>query len=135
MHGAVRISDAATIAIHAGYYLAAQDGTLKQAAEIAADLGVSRDHLSKVLQRLTKAGLVLPVRGPKGGFALTPAGRGGRLRDFVSAVDGLPAPGTCLLKKRICGGKGCLFGDFLAETHRRFEAALDKKISERADKK
>lgn len=129
MRNILRISDAAAIALHTAGYLAARETPLNPAADIAKALGVSYHHLSKVLQQLTKAGLVLPVRGPKGGFALSPAGKRAKVRDILSAIDGPPAPATCLLKHRVCGSRGCLFGNLFAETNRRFEAALDTRIS------
>ena len=129
MRNTLRISDAAAIALHAADYLYAPEKGPKPAAEIAGAIGVSYDHLSKVLQRLTRAGLVLPARGPKGGFSLSRAGKSGRIRDFIAAVDALPEPETCLLNRRVCGRKGCLFGNFLAETNRRFEAVMNRKIA------
>ena len=129
MHGTINISDAAVIALHAAGYLGAGGTAPKPAMEIASALGVSYNHLSKVLQRLTRAGLVKPARGPKGGFALSQAGRAGRLRDFVYAIDGPLEPRDCLLKRRVCGKGGCLFGGFLAETNRRFEAVLEMKAA------
>ena len=129
MQNILRISDAAVIALHTAGYLAGQQKPLSPAADIAKALGVSYNHLSKVLQQLTKAGLVLPARGPKGGFALSPAGKKAKVRDFLAAIDGPPAMTACLLKHRVCGSSGCMFGDFLTETNRRFEAALNGRIS------
>ena len=134
MQTLLRISDAAVIALHTADYLARAHGTDKDgppdtAAEIAARLNISYNHLSKVLQQLTKAGLLKPERGPKGGFMLSPAGRKARVRDFISAIDGPPSVRTCLLKHKVCGYTTCVFSDFLKETNRRFEKVLNTGIS------
>lgn len=130
MQNLIRISDAAVIALHTADYLARQETPLSSAGEIARALKVSYNHLSKVLQQLTKAGLLLPARGPKGGFALSPAGRKGRVREFISAIDGPPPASECLLKHRVCGSRACVFGKFLGETNRNFKKVLDRRISD-----
>jgi Rrf2 family protein len=130
MQSTLKISDAAAIALHAADCLAAAGKPLTPARDIAKALDVPYNHLSKVLQRLTKAGLVLTARGPKGGFALSPAGKAATIGDFIAVMDGRPAPKACLLKHRVCGRRACIFGDFLAETGRRFEAMLNRKILE-----
>ncbi|OGR41746.1 MAG: hypothetical protein A2X35_12800 [Elusimicrobia bacterium GWA2_61_42] len=135
MQSILRISDAAAIALHTADYLAGEKKPLSSAMEIAKALDVSYNHLSKVLQTLTRAGLVLPSRGPKGGFALSPAGRKASVRAFISAVDGPPAMKACLLSHKVCKHRDCMFGNFLAETNKRFEAVLNGKISEFSKRK
>ena len=128
MQSILRISDAAVIALHAADYLAARDNTLSPAMEITKALDVSYNHLSKVLQQLTRAGLVAPARGPKGGFALSPAGKKAKVRDFIAAIDGPVIMTLCLLKHKICKHKDCMLGGFLSETNRRFEKVLNAGI-------
>ena len=125
----LNISEAAAIALHAADHLAQAPGLCASTA-MAKALGVSYNHLSKVLQRLTRAGLVVPARGPKGGFSLSPAGRKASVRDILKAIDGIPEPRACLMKAKVCRHRGCVFGRFLEETNRRFEAVLDGKITE-----
>ncbi|MDO8802894.1 MAG: Rrf2 family transcriptional regulator [Elusimicrobiota bacterium] len=135
MQSILRISDAAAIALHTADYLASQEKPLSQAMEITKALDISYNHLSKVLQQLTKAGLMLTARGPKGGFTLSPAGKKAKVRDFIAAIDGLPAMKTCLLKHKVCGHRDCMFGNFLSDTNKRFEAVLNVKISELSKRK
>ncbi|KAF0126188.1 MAG: BadM/Rrf2 family transcriptional regulator [Elusimicrobia bacterium] len=134
MHGLPRISEAAAIALHAADYMASREG-LSSSQEIARGLGVSYNHLAKVLQRLTRAGLVSPARGPKGGFTLSPSGRAARAGDYVEAVDGPMKLAGCLMKAKVCRRRECMFGGFLAGTNRRFEAVMKKKISEFSKRK
>lgn len=128
MHGLPRISEAAAMALHAADYMAGREG-VSPAQEIARTLGVSYNHLAKVLQRLTRAGLVSPARGPKGGFSLSPSGRAARARHYVEAVDGPVKTGGCLMKAKVCRRRECMFGGFLAETNKRFESVMNRKIS------
>lgn len=130
MQSILRISDAAAIALHAADYLASRKKPLNSAMEITRALDISYNHLSKVLQQLTKAGLVQAERGPKGGFALSPAGKKAKVRDFIAAIDGLPPARACMLKHKVCLHRDCVLGNFLSETNERFKAVLDRKISE-----
>lgn len=130
MQSILRISDAAAIALHAADHLARQEKPLSSAMDIAKALKVSYNHLSKVLQQLTKAGLLLPARGPRGGFALSAAGKKARVRDIISAIDGPPVTTECLLKHKVCGSGSCVFGDFLRDANKRFERVLNSKILE-----
>lgn len=129
MQSILRITDAAAIALHAADYLSGRAQPLSSAADIAKALGVSYNHLSKVLQQLTKAGLVLAARGPKGGFSLSAAGKKAKVKDILTAIDGPTATATCLLKHKICKHRACLLGNFLSDTNIRFEAVLNSRIS------
>lgn len=129
MQTLLKISEAAAIALHAGDFLAGRKG-VASAQEIAEALDVSYNHLSKVLQTLTRAGLVTPSRGPKGGFKLSPAGAKARVRTFLEAVDGPVSKQECLMGSKVCRHASCLFGRFLHDTNERFQAVLNGKISE-----
>lgn len=134
MQSILRISDAAAIALHAADYLAAPKSPLVPAMEITRALDISYNHLSKVLQQLTKAGLLVTARGPKGGFALSAAGKKARVRDFIAAIDGPPATRACMLKHKVCLHRDCVLGNFLSETNERFKTVLDRKITEFREK-
>ncbi|MCK4620269.1 MAG: Rrf2 family transcriptional regulator, partial [Desulfobacterales bacterium] len=67
MSNIIKISEAASMAIHAMVFLASESGRIVPSREIATTLRSSEAHLSKVMQRLAKAGLVSSTRGPKGG--------------------------------------------------------------------
>ena len=70
--GIVHISEAANIGLHAMILLASEPQRSFRAKEAAEVLGVSEDHLAKVMLGLVRAGLVASTRGPHGGFKLGP---------------------------------------------------------------
>ena len=113
MANMLKISDAASLAMHAVVLLATEPRKELSTRRIASQLNASEAHLSKVLQRLAKAGLVKSVRGPKGGFMLEKEADEIRLLDVYEAIDGRLVPNSCLLGTPICGGQKCILGDLL----------------------
>ncbi len=113
MSNVLRISDAASLGLHAMVLLAAHPDTGISTRQIAHDLQVSEAHLSKVLQRLTKVGLVASTRGPKGGFTLAEPAESVTLLEVYEAIEGPLVATQCLLGTRICNGKRCILGDLL----------------------
>jgi Rrf2 family protein len=118
MSGVFRISEAGTIALHAAVYLAAHDDRVCRAHEMAETLRVSEAHLVKVLQRLTRAGLLTPVRGPKGGFTLARKAGTIALREVFEAIEGKLVPVQCLLRNQACDGKHCILGGMVERVNR-----------------
>jgi Rrf2 family protein len=107
--GPLRISEAASLALHAMVLLAAQSGGAMSTKQIGERLRVSDHHLSKVMQRLGRAGLVESSRGPKGGFRLARRGSAITLLEIYEAVEGRLSGSTCLLNRPACQG-GCALG-------------------------
>ena len=108
-----KISEATALAMHAVVFLAGRSEHSVTVREIASALGGSRDHLSKVLQRLTRAGFVTSVRGRGGGFRLGKPGGRIRLLDIYEAMEGPYRPSDCLFDKPVCGGNPCIMGPSL----------------------
>ncbi len=115
MSNVLRISEAASLALHAAVFLAANPGKPISTREIASALEVSEAHLSKVMQRLARTGLVNSVRGPKGGFLLARSPARISLLEVYEAIEGRLLPANCLLGTPVCKGEGCILGD-LVET-------------------
>jgi len=109
----LKISDAASLALHTMVFLAAHTEHLVSNKEIAVKLGVSEAHLSKVLQRLAKVGLVHSTRGPKGGFSLGKNSQEITLLEVYETIEGPIITCQCLLDQQICAKTHCILGPIL----------------------
>ncbi|NOY81494.1 MAG: Rrf2 family transcriptional regulator [Kiritimatiellaeota bacterium] len=123
MAGLVRFSEATSIALHCAAAMAQQPGKTVNARQLADVFQVSSAHLAKVMQRLTRAGIAVSSRGPRGGFQLACPPETVSLLDVYEAVEGRLEPVNCLFSRPVCTGDCCLFGSTLesavAELHRR----------------
>lgn len=118
MQSVLKISDAASIALHAMTYIAFHSNEPVCTKDIAANFGVSINHLSKVLQRLVKAGLLTSIKGPLGGFELTKKCEDITFLEIYEAIDGKLNTGCCLFGKDLCNCETCIMGDFLNKTNK-----------------
>jgi Rrf2 family protein len=126
MKSVLNISEAYSLALHAMAMVAADGGASTVTAhEIASRLGVSESHLAKVLQRLTKAGILRSSRGPGGGFTLNRTAREISLLDLFESVEGPLKLDNCLIGTQICGGKSCVFDDLIDKVNGQFKAYLE----------
>ena len=115
MPSILRISEAASLALHTMYVLAKDPAGRHTTRELADDLGASENHLAKVLQRLTKVGLVRSVRGPKGGFLIGREPDSITLLNVFEAIEGPMDFCNCLLDAPFCGGEEyCILGGMLS---------------------
>jgi Rrf2 family protein len=133
MSTALRISEAASLAFHAMALLAANPGEMISTSEIASTLKVSEAHLSKVLQRLTKVGLVKSIRGPGGGFKLAKRRDRITLLDVFESMEGRLELSDCLLAVPACSGDRCMFGGLLDSVNSQLINALAKKKLSQVD--
>jgi Rrf2 family protein len=117
MSTTLRISEAASIALHSMSYLAANRERLITSREIIGALKVSDAHLMKVLQRLVKAGLVKSIRGPNGGFLLTRPADKITLLDVYESIEGKPDFNNCLLGTPVCRDKKCILGGLIGNVN------------------
>ena len=124
MAGILKITDAALLGIHAMALLAGRrEKGLVSVAEMAGALGASEAHLSKVMQRLGKTGLVTSKRGARGGFLLNREGASISLLEVYEAVEGPMRPTACLLGSPVCGVELCVMGELQRSV---FELLLEK---------
>ena len=119
MASVLKISEAASLALHTACFMGPEPDRLYTTREIATGLGVSEAHLAKVLQRLARAELVHSVRGPKGGFRLNRPPEEITLKDVFEAIEGPMDTPICLLDEPVCTGE-CFLGSLLGD--------LDKQV-------
>lgn len=108
----LKISDAASIALHALVVLAKKKDKLISVKEIATSLDVSANHLSKIMQRLTKAGYVESIKGFNGGFKLTVEPEKITFLEVYELFDGKLRDADCLLSHKRCKD-GCVLGELV----------------------
>jgi Rrf2 family protein len=72
---------------------------------LAAAAGAPPSFLSKVLQALTRAGLIASRRGQQGGFEILPRGRDATVLEVVEAIDGPIRLNVCLQHGASCNRK------------------------------
>ena len=64
--------------------------------------GAPESFLSKVLQALTRARMIISQRGQTGGFEIAPRGQHASMRDVIEAIDGPIRLNVCLNAGRSC---------------------------------
>ncbi len=106
----VRVSEGTTLALHTLMLLAKRPGEVVSTRELASFLKASFDHLTKVMQKLTKSGFVDASRGPSGGFSLKRQAKEITLLEVFLALEGALKKDECLLAKPFCISKGCALG-------------------------
>ncbi|OGL42423.1 MAG: hypothetical protein A2161_21090 [Candidatus Schekmanbacteria bacterium RBG_13_48_7] len=117
MNQVLKISEAASLALHTMMLLAENSDKLVSTKDIASTLKVSEAHLSKVLQRLTKVGMVSAIRGPKGGFRLGRSTGEITLLDIYESIEGPMGEHDCLFTTPVCTGENCILGDLLSSVN------------------
>lgn len=105
-------------AMRAVVYLAENDSGTRVTHEIAKATQVPAGYLAKVLQALSRAGLVTGNRGLHGGFRLAKPAEKITLFDVLEAVDPLPRIRRCPMENPDHGVNLC-------SLHRRLDDALD----------
>lgn len=77
-------------------------GEIKGASRIAKEMGIPVPFVSKILQKLSKKGFVVPLRGVKGGFRLARRPQDISLLDVVEAIDGPIPVNICVIDSKSC---------------------------------
>ena len=100
----MQLTRAADYAVRVMIHLAGMPpGAHPSHGELAEAVECPRQFLSKVLQRLTRAGLIVSHRGKSGGFELPGRGRRASMLDVVEAIEGPLSLNLCLDPAQLCG--------------------------------
>lgn len=126
----LRLSEGTAIALHAIVYMRNinRPATVK---EISTKFKISDNHLSKIMQRFVKEGILVSVKGPKGGFSLNAEYKEMSLMDVYELFEGKFQSHRCLFSN----GEGkcleCIMSDFVNNMEQEFiQYMTTKKISE-----
>ena len=114
MSSPVTIPESVSLAIHALVKLAASKGKHVVLSDLLLRPG-SAHHLSKVLQKLTHAGIITSKRGHGGGFSLAVPPAYIRLMDVWIALEGPFVIGICPYSWQGCELPSCLFGTIIED--------------------
>lgn len=125
MANPLHMSEAASLALHAAGLVAGHEGEPLTTADIAERLGASKAHLSKVLARLSKAGLLHGTTGPGGGFTLARPAEKVSLRAIYEAAEGPLEPAQCLFALSICKPATCPLSKLLCGVSETIVRALE----------
>jgi Rrf2 family nitric oxide-sensitive transcriptional repressor len=123
----MRLTSFTDFALRALMRLAGEPDRSFATSEIAAEFGISRNHLAKVVRDLAEAGFIATQRGAGGGFSLARAPQAITLGAVVRALEGDSTlvecfrddGGTCTLLPR------CRLKAKLAAAHEAFMHELD----------
>ena len=127
MSSIVKITGAASLALHAMSYLAVRNEQgMISTREVAEKFQCSEDHLKKVVQRLVRAGIVKTVRGPRGGITLAKPANKITLLDIFEAMEGPLETDNCILGSPVCNYRECILGGLTESLNKQARAYLSK---------
>ena len=116
----IELSEAAAIAIHAMIYIVNRKDDVISLKEISGHFDISPNHLSKVLQRLVKAGYLVSIKGPKGGFQIDLEKQNATLLDIYEVIEGKFIPKNCLFSSKKINGCCCIMKPLLTSINNTF---------------
>lgn len=91
------------LALEASLLLALEPpGSSRRVRDLAIRLNVPATYLAKIMQTLTRTGVVRAVRGPRGGVQLARPARDMRLWDVLVAIEPVGEFERCFLKLSRC---------------------------------
>ena len=105
-NSSMQLTRAADYAVRVMIHLSGSPGDERVALpELAEATDAPESFLSKVLQALSRAGLISSRRGQLGGFQISPHGRTASMLDVIEATDGPICLNVCLVSGRSCHRK------------------------------
>jgi Rrf2 family protein len=105
-NSSMQLTRAADYGVRVMIHLAASPADVRiLLPELAAATDAPVSFLYKVLQALSRAGLISSRRGQSGGFQISQGGREASMRDVIEAVEGPILLNLCLISGRSCHRK------------------------------
>jgi Rrf2 family protein len=96
------ISRTSAYALEAAIIIAARDGERVTAAEVANELDLPANYLSKILNAMARARLLESERGPRGGFRLARDPGGIAIEDIIGLFEDIGSGRRCFLGRGKC---------------------------------
>jgi len=89
-------------AVRTVLYLAREVDRTANVAEVARAMHIPKTFLAKILQRLSKKGILVSTRGVKGGFRLAKKPSDISLLDIMEAIQGPAGINLCVIDSKKC---------------------------------
>lgn len=98
------LSKSSKYALKAVLYLAvnSNEDNRIMVKEISKPINVPQAYIAKLLQKLSKLGMISSIRGPKGGFYLSADNMKQSILSIIYAIDGSEKLNSCLLSLKKC---------------------------------
>jgi len=113
MNKLINISEGTSLAFHGLALIAKKAGSESpervNVKIMAESLSASENHLSKVFQKLNKAGIVSSVRGPSGGFILEQPADEISFLQIYEILEGAAISKGCPMGRGKCSFHACIF--------------------------
>lgn len=119
----VSLSEAASIALH-GMILVGRAKNGLNVIKIAEDIGSSKHHVAKVMQRLVKSGHLTSQRGPNGGFVIKKDPAQISFLEIYEIIEGPIEITKCPMDKQVCPFDKCIMNNVAAKLTKEFKAYL-----------
>ena len=126
-----KVSEAVAISFHAMIYIANRENQTCLLKEIAEKFNVSDHHLSKVLQRFVKLGILKSAKGPKGGFSIVSKYKDITLLEIYEIIEGKIIKHNCIFSSNKGNCSKCIMNNLLERMNDEFiEYMKNHKISD-----
>jgi Rrf2 family iron-sulfur cluster assembly transcriptional regulator len=122
------ISNSAKYAIKAVIYLGLHSSKSNKimTREMFEEIQVSESYLAKILQELSRRGIISSTKGRKGGFYLSEENHGHSLMDIVRVVDGDQSVDSCILGISNCNLENpCPLHDLVGKGKTEFNRTME----------
>lgn len=104
-NSSMQLTRAADYAVRVMIHLATHTEGRVLLPELAAATDAPESFLSKVLQALSRGGLISSRRGQSGGFQISQGGREASMLQVIEAIDGPICLNVCLISGKSCQRK------------------------------
>ena len=130
MNSILNLSEAASIALH-GIILVAKSDSFTNVQKMADELGSSKHHIAKVMQRLTKGGYIDSLRGPKGGFVLKKSPKDITFLEIYELIEGEIIISKCPFgREHTCKFDKCILNNITIKLTKKFKEYMQSQTVE-----
>lgn len=120
----MKYSNATNYALHTMVHLMLQPkGSLAGVQELAAMQHLSPTYLSKILTKLTKAGLIESTPGAKGGYKISRTKQEISFLDVINAIEGDTSLFDCSIHH-----EGCLIENTMRQAEKNMKSELESML-------